>query len=1158
MEGLQRKAIAVYLTSHARNEKGNFCMLDDASNRSMAAYMRPILLPHILKFRVIEQSLPVFIFCSLSRNLKLTVARQLFFGWIVLICNVLLLSDAHAQSFSVADTIVNNRSHAYFSYSIDHQPTATRVLFVADKTLRNVDIVRYKWRFGDGTSLTSSQAASVSHTYPLGRFKVTLTVTDNAGRSSTYTELLSLTRPSSESRVLAQPVSQPVVTPSANAGTATAGIGLLDEVGSDLVPAIPEPQRPAAGAILYNGMDASFIWSSRASADLYDFRILNAAKEEVVRIGEFAARSICRGKRCRLRQEIDLEYAKKYTWHVRAHNRSGWSAWSSFAFSVLPKGMTKPKMPLILYPGPNAAVTSDETVTFLWEHHATAESYRFQLVNRESGEILVDSRAQQRLFCDPQQCAYPRPIKLPPGDRYAWQIQASNEVGESGWYRNAFSVDASEKTERPVASFKIVNSNASDMEIELQAQATSATGTIVNYEWSFGDGMGVTGTQEKRVKHKYTAGGSYFVTLDVLDDSGNKDSTQQLIHMGGGIAPKAKFLANDTERELTGAAPYTVTFDPSLSSGDTSLVQYSWDFGDGSKVLTNSEAAVVSHTYSVAGEFIVSLTVKDRNNLKSIQKRRITVRDSADALSVTQAGRFLKQATFGSNERDVRRLMEVGLQGWLAEQFELQGADHLEYVRQFSAAEGRAAHHEIWWQDVIRGKDQLRQRVAFALSQLFQVTDSEPASVNTGHALTALYDVLRKHAFGNYRDLLEAVTLNPAMALQTGMMLNSARQTSSIDAQSLASRSSFIDLKYAQLLLRDFTVGTHVVSIEGVESSTEAYPRAVVHEVARVLTGWNVGGLNEWADVTKLSDDTLLNSIEWEKPLQPFDEMHDRSAKTLLSGIATPPDLDARQDLDLLLDNLFTHPNVGPRVSKFLIQKLVTNHPSGAYVKRVASVFNDNGAGVRGDLKAVVQSILLDAEAREMPRTADTGLVKEPLMRLAHLWRAFRVQPGTASEIGEYSLAQTELVDLADITGQAVFDTPNAKLIKPGQVTSGGSSGDADVIASGFEFLTTDNARTVDALIQRQIYRHYSGTQHADDLQVAYIDFSAELDLAYNVKRLLNRLNTVLLAGTMSAELAQILQEHLSAIPDTPSGRLKRVQDAVSLIVSSPDYLVLI
>jgi len=584
-------------------------------------------------------------------------------------------------------------------------------------------------------------------------------------------------------------------------------------------------------------------------------------------------------------------------------------------------------------------------------------------------------------------------------------------------------------------------------------------------------------------------------------------------------------------------------------------VDYTWNFGDGSDPVSNAEAAIVSHSYTVAGEFVVSLTVTDETNLKSIHKRRVVVKNSVDAISASQAGLFLSQSTFGATDPEIRRLMEVGVDAWLAEQFTEQGVDHLNYVEQFSVQQGRAARHEIWWQDVIRGKDQLRQRVAFALSQIFHLSDSSWSAQNSGHAVTALYDLLRQHAFGNYRDLLEAVTLNPAMALHSGMLSNAVEQ-SSTSGQSGSQSQSRIDEKYAQLLLRRFTIGERMLGIDGVESSTSAYPTLAVREIARALTGWNVGGLNEWIDLTEITDTAVLDAVEWHSSLQPFDEMHDRDSKRLLGDVVTPPDLTPRQDLQLVLDNVFAHPNVGPYVSKQLIQQLVTSNPSADYIKRVATVFNDNGAGVRGDLKAVLSSILLDPEARTLPRPANFGRLREPVMRLAHLWRAFRVQPGTASEIGELTLADTSLQELAQFTGQAVFSNPTVRYPDPELHIPGGPVKKSNLVAPGFEMFSTNNARAVDALINEQIYRHFSGTPHSDDLQVAYIDFTTELELAGSPNRLLSRLNSVLLNGLMSDELANILETHLLTIPDSTSGRLKRVQDAVSLILSSPDYIV--
>jgi len=430
--------------------------------------------------------------------------RSLARGLVTLLFSMSLLSTGYAKDTASTNSLAQDGPKAFFTYKIERKLTSARVLFNASESADTAGITRYQWRFGDGTFVTGAKAVEVNHSYPLGVFKVSLTVTNSKAQSASYSTLISML-PSAED-VLAQPtksLQQPRVLPTSNADSNV--VAALDSSLQQEQPKLraPEPLAPEMAAVLHNGMNVSFVWAAEKSADLYDFRVLNRDGEEAIRVGEFAARSICRGKRCRLRQEIDLEFARKYTWHVRVHNSQGWSEWSSTSFSVLPEGLTKPKMPLILYPGPNASVVKDETVTFLWSHHSATESYRFQLVNRDSGKILLDTRAQQRLFCDPQQCAYPRPIKLREGNRYAWQIQAANKAGDSGWFRNSFAVIASDKPERPVASFSYKKSADEDMSIEFDASASTASSTIVNYEWSFGDGMGATGTDERRVNHRF-------------------------------------------------------------------------------------------------------------------------------------------------------------------------------------------------------------------------------------------------------------------------------------------------------------------------------------------------------------------------------------------------------------------------------------------------------------------------------------------------------------------------------------------------------------------------------------------------------------------------------------------------------------------------------
>jgi uncharacterized protein (DUF1800 family) len=295
-----------------------------------------------------------------------------------------------------------------------------------------------------------------------------------------------------------------------------------------------------------------------------------------------------------------------------------------------------------------------------------------------------------------------------------------------------------------------------------------------------------------------------------------------------------------------------------------------------------------------------------------------------------------------------------------------------------------------WFKNAVKGPDQLRQRVAFALSQIFVV--SLDSSVHLD-ACASYYEMLMRRADGNCRDLLRDMTLHPAMAEYLSMLRN--RKPDPI-------KGVYPDENYAREIMQLFSIGlnrlhpdgTLVLDSQGLPIPT--YGQEAIVGLARVFTGWTY-------KPNKADYSFYWGDPDYRNPLQLYPEHHDLSQKRLLDGRVLPAGVDGAQELDAAIDLLFAHPNVGPFLSRQLIQRLATSNPSPAYVYRVAQVFADNGSGQRGDLKAVVKAILLDAEARRLPPAADRtrGKLREPVLRITQLWRAMNA----AATNGEYGIA---------------------------------------------------------------------------------------------------------------------------------------------------------
>ncbi len=349
-------------------------------------------------------------------------------------------------------------------------------------------------------------------------------------------------------------------------------------------------------------------------------------------------------------------------------------------------------------------------------------------------------------------------------------------------------------------------------------------------------------------------------------------------------------------------------------------------------------------------------------------------------VTATTAARLLDQATFGPTVADIQHVQQVGVTTFLAEQYAAPATtlaaiptSPLPAVCLANNNPAPCAESE-WWTAAITGSDQLRQRVAFALAQMFVVsTLSVP-----GQSIPQYHNALVNDAFSNFSTILKDVTISPAMGDYLNM-LNSAKPPT----------GQIANENFARENMQLFTIGLYLMNqdgslqTDGSGNPILAYTQAQVQAFARAYTGWTFslpGGLPP----TKFAGTNNYND-----PMAPFDAQHDTTAKTLLNGTTLPAGQTTVQDLNGALANLFNHPNTGPFVCKQLIQHLVTSTPSPAYVARIAAVFANNGSGVRGDMQAVITAILTDTEARAGDTNAsfDGGHLREPVLFITAMIR---------------------------------------------------------------------------------------------------------------------------------------------------------------------------
>jgi len=506
-----------------------------------------------------------------------------------------------------------------------------------------------------------------------------------------------------------------------------------------------------------------------------------------------------------------------------------------------------------------------------------------------------------------------------------------------------------------------------------------------------------------------------------------------------------------------------------------------------------------------------------------------------DTVSKAEAFQLLNQATFGATEAEAQQVIATGIEAWVDDQLQQPASLQLPYLRSLPRPqflnELQPDRIDIWIRNVLTGDDQLRQRVAFALSEIMVVSQLSALNDLT-YSLADYYDVLARNAFGNYRDLIEEVTLHPSMGIYLSMLGNEKPN---------AALNIRPDENYARELMQLFSIGlvelnidgTQVVDNQGIPVPT--YNQAIIEAFAHVYTGWHFAGAPGFQQA-------FGNDFNQTAPMQLYPDFHDTGEKVLLNGTVIPAGQTGDQDLADALDNIFNHPNVGPFIAIRLIQRLVTSNPSPGYVQRVATVFGDNGAGVRGDLAAVVRAILLDDEARpELPMEID-GKVKEPLLRLTQLWRAYNATSASGRfpfGAGLYFFGQGPLLS------PSVFNFFSPFYAPPGEIRNMSLVAPELGIATEYQNTLVTNY---------MFYQAFVLTSEAIDLQPddVFINIDEELAIAADTDALVSMVAEKLLAG----QISQPLSDEIKGMVDrfAPTDAAARVGEVIYFISSSPEY----
>ena len=504
-------------------------------------------------------------------------------------------------------------------------------------------------------------------------------------------------------------------------------------------------------------------------------------------------------------------------------------------------------------------------------------------------------------------------------------------------------------------------------------------------------------------------------------------------------------------------------------------------------------------------------------------------------ITKAEAFQFLNQASFGATEAEAQVVINMGIESWIDDQLRQPASLHFPFLQALPIVQPmglmNADRLDIWFRNALHGDDQLRQRVAFALSEILVV--SQLGALNgRPYSTTSYYDVLVRNAFGNYRDLLGEVTLHPAMGVYLSMLSNEKPDVVN---------NIRPDENYAREVMQLFSIGLVALNQDGTVVTNDqgqpvpTYDQSIIEGFAHVYTGWTYANSPRFRNPPQ----SLVGDVA---PMQLWPAFHDTGPKKILNGVTIPQGQSGDQDLAAALDNIFEHPNVAPFVSTRLIERLTTSNPSPEYVSRVAGVFIDNGSGVRGDLGAVVEAILLDDEARPAVPIELDGKIKEPLLRLTQLWRAY----DATSQSGRYPLGFAYIVfGQGPLQAPHVFNFYSPFYAPPGEIRNNNFVAPELEIAT--EYLNTFTTNYM--FYQTFVLNSTNQNLESDDV---FINFEAEMALSADTDLLIDTVAEKLLAGQISDTLRTEIAGMLALIPDTDTA--VRTAETIYFIVTSPEF----
>jgi len=519
--------------------------------------------------------------------------------------------------------------------------------------------------------------------------------------------------------------------------------------------------------------------------------------------------------------------------------------------------------------------------------------------------------------------------------------------------------------------------------------------------------------------------------------------------------------------------------------------------------------------------------------------------------SDAEAARFLTQATFGPTRADIARVRQIGYSKWIDEQMDssatpvnsvLAGLQAVEAAGMARDALQPQFRRNLWLWRAATASDQLRMRVGFALGEIFVVSDREVADgKQTLYRIADYQDMLNRDAFGSYRAVLGDVSVHPAM----GYFLSHVGNRKADPAKNLTP-----DENYGREVMQLFSIGLIQRNADFSEVKDSAgnplptYDQDVVSGMSRVFTGWTYAGQTD-AQYGRNENNSFA-------PMECHPKFHDDQPKTIFNGIVINEGNNCAASLNKTLDALAAHKNVAPFISRQLIQRLVTSNPSPAYIGRVSKAWTDSN----GNLGKVVKAILLDNEARVAPTDASFGKAREPLVKIATLWRSFEAKyiPG------EYGLVKFSFTNAGDLTSSLQQESVRAPSVfnffEPGYRLPG-INGAPGLYAPEFQILT--EATYISSLNQHEaLVWSYAGEAPTATTNAPVLDLSRLTAMATSNDRagMVEEVNLLLFYGAMPAETKTVMTKMLTDLSTAKVSANEQARSLVLLAFASPEFAV--